>query len=161
MGLECPLPVEMGFESPLLGGCVKSLGLKASSLAVYCNGVISVSGYAITIVEDPDACPASELINLRRQAEALAKQERLFEVKSKNWLSWEDAQKARVSAVKLYVAATERGKKQTLLRECMVLAFMTLQPPDRVGVVRRLRLGEGGSLYKRRRMLSIQLICRL
>ena len=67
-------------------------------------------------------------------------------------MSWEDAQKARVAAVKLYLAATERGKKQTLdlLRECLVLSFMTLQPPDQVGVVRRLRLGEGGSLYKKK-----------
>jgi hypothetical protein len=111
--------------------------------------VISVSGFAITIVDDPDSCPSEQLIFLRRQAEGLAKQERLFEVKSKNWLSWEDAQRARVSAVEKYFATKERGKQQTLLRECMLLAFMTLQPPDRVGVIRRLRLGEGGSIYKK------------
>ena len=33
------------------------------------------------------------------QAESIAKQERLFETKSKNWLSWEDAQKARQRCV--------------------------------------------------------------
>ena len=110
---------------------LKGLGLKASSLAVYSNGIISVSGFAITIVDDPDSCPSEQLINLRRQAEGLAKQERLFEVKSKNWLSWEDANKARVSAVEKYIAAKDKAKKQTLMKECMLLAFMTLQPPDR------------------------------
>ena len=49
------------------------LGLKASTLAVYCNGIISVSGYALTLVHDP-SCPTEELLNLRRQAESIAKQ---------------------------------------------------------------------------------------
>jgi hypothetical protein len=47
-----------------------------------------------------------------------------------------------------YDAADERGKR-ALLRDCLIVAFHVLQPPDRVGVVRRLRLGVGGSLYKR------------
>ena len=51
-----------------------SLGLMASTLAVYCNGVISVSGYAISLVDDPSTCPTAELLNLRRQAESIAKQ---------------------------------------------------------------------------------------
>jgi len=83
------------------------------------------------------------------QAESIAKQERLFETKSKNWLSWEDAQRARVAAVQKYNAATNPELKKSLLRDCLILAFHTLQPPDRVGVVRRLRLGIGGSLYKK------------
>ena len=123
------------------------LGLKASTLAVYLNGVIAVSGFALTLVDAPDACPVEQLVNLRRQAESLAKEQRLFEVKSKHWISWLDAQQTRVTAIEKYHAATDRGKKQTLLRECMLLAFSTLQPPDRVGVVRRLRLGD--SLYKK------------
>ena len=45
---------------------LRSLGLKASTLAVYTNGVISVAGFALTLVENADACPITELINLRR-----------------------------------------------------------------------------------------------
>ena len=125
---------------------LRSLGLKASTLAVYCNGVISVSSFALTLVEEPDSCPVDQLCNLRRQAESLAKGDRLFETVSKNWISWLDAQKARQEAVKLFYAETNKYMKGILLRECMLLAFLTLQPPDRVGVVRRLRLGN--TLYK-------------
>ena len=62
------------------------------------------------------------------QAESIAKQERLFETKSKNWLSWEDAQKARQCCVERYNKATDRAQKQSLLRDCLILAFHTLQP---------------------------------
>eukprot|EP00966_Prymnesium_polylepis_P076219 1766563-Prymnesium_polylepis.1 len=75
------------------------LGLKASTLAVYLNGVIAVSGFALTLVDAPDACPVEQLVNLRRQAESLAKEQRLFEVKSKHWISWLDAQQTRVAAI--------------------------------------------------------------
>ena len=39
-----------------------------------------------------------------------------------------DAQKARQSAVEKYNAATGEQKK-ALLRDCLILAFHTLQPP--------------------------------
>ncbi len=42
--------------------------------------------------------------------------------------SWEDAQKARQRCVEKYNQATERGQKQSLLRDCLILAFHTLQP---------------------------------
>ena len=54
-------------------------GLKASTLAVYTHGVLAVSSYACTLLDDPSACPTSQLLNLRRQAESIAKQERLFQ----------------------------------------------------------------------------------
>ena len=60
--------------------------LKASTCAVYINGLIAVAGFAITLVEDPDSCPMAELLRLRSQAESIAKQERLFAVKSPNWI---------------------------------------------------------------------------
>ena len=72
---------------------LRALGCKASTVAIYVNGVIAVSAYALTLVEEPERCPTHELVALRRQAEAISKQERLFEPKSSNWLSWEDAQR--------------------------------------------------------------------
>jgi hypothetical protein len=60
--------------------------LKASTCAVYINGVIAMAGFAMTLVQDSDACPMSELLRLRSQAESIAKQERLFQEKSPNWL---------------------------------------------------------------------------
>lgn len=78
--------------------------------------------------------------NLRRQCESLAKQERLFAPRPANWLSWEDANRARVAAVEKLNACTNSAERPKLLRDCLVLAFHTLQPPDRVGVVVRALL---------------------
>ena len=158
---------------------LRGLGLKGSTIAVYVNGVLSVSAFACAALvgEEGELCPTHELLTLRKQAEAISKQERLFEAKHPAWLSWEDAQKARQACVAKLNAATERRAKQALLKDALVLAFHTLQPPDRVGgasrppraahaprrspraahaaharrpaVVRRLRLGHpNGSLYK-------------
>jgi len=129
---------------------LRELGLKASTLSVYINGVLSMSHYAVTLVENPEVCPAEELVNLRRQAESISKNERLFETRSKTWISWEAANEGRVKCIEKYNACTDRVQKLALLRDCLVMAFFTLQAPDRVGVVRRLRLGyPGGSLYKK------------
>ena len=78
--------------------------------------------------------------NLRRQAEVLSKQERLFAPRPANWLSWEDANRARVAAVEKLNACTDGAQRPKLIRDCLVLAFHTLQPPDRVGVVVRALL---------------------
>ena len=60
--------------------------LKASTCAVYINGLIAMAGFAMTLVDDPDSCPMAELLRLRSQAESISKQERLFAVKSPNWI---------------------------------------------------------------------------
>ena len=128
------VPTVKLFASPQVGAWaqrylewLRTLGLMASSLAVYTNGIINMTGYALTLVSSPDACPIDELLNLRRQAESIAKQDRLFAPKSKTWLSWEAAQEARVKCFNAYHAA--RGQAKTaLLRDCLVMAFHTLQP---------------------------------
>ena len=56
------------------------------------------------------------------QAESISKQEKLFETKSPNWISWEDANKARQACIQKYNAA-KGDEKKTLLRDCMILAF--------------------------------------
>ena len=89
--------------------------------------VVGRGSTVCTLVASPGACPLEELINLRAQAEAMAKQERLFEPRSKNWLSWEAANEARVAAIGKYNAATHPATKTNLLRDCLVLAFHTLQ----------------------------------
>ena len=110
---------------------LRTLGCKASTVSVYVNGVISVSSFALSLVAEPELCPTHELLALRKQAESISKQERLFEAKHPNWLSWEDAQKARVACVEKYNAATSAEQKKALLRDCLILAFHTLQPVTR------------------------------
>ena len=120
-----------------------------------------MSMYALGLVDDKDSCPIEELLNLRcgmrvpsthaqaaqhmrhrlvlarcrRQAESLAKTERLFQPKSKNWLSFEQAHEGKVKLFNAYDAADARGKKM-LLKDCLIMAFHVLQPPDRVGGTR-------------------------
>ena len=43
-------------------------------LGIFLNGVIAMSNYACTLVDDPSACPTLELLRLRSQAESLANQ---------------------------------------------------------------------------------------
>ena len=41
---------------------LRGLGLKASTLSVYINGVLSMAHYAVTLVENPEICPVEELV---------------------------------------------------------------------------------------------------
>ena len=47
------------------------LGLKSSTIAVYCNAILTVATYALTLVPaaERDACELQQLVNLRAQAE--------------------------------------------------------------------------------------------
>jgi hypothetical protein len=53
-----------------------------------------------------------------------------------HWLDWPKAQEARVKAEGLYRAK----KSPQLLRDWLILSLHTVMPPDRVGVIRKLRL---------------------
>ena len=120
---------------------LKDKGLKASSLANYTNSIISVSSYAMTLEDvEPELTPSEQLINLRRQCEQKTKTEKLFQVRDKNWLDWMDAQKARIKAWAAYEAAPA-SQKLAVLKQAVIISFHTLQCPDRVGVVRRLKFG--------------------
>ena len=64
-----------------------------------------------------------------------------------NWISWEDAQRTRIAALDKYSrlhkpqTQEQRDAKLKLAEDCAILALLTYQPPDRVGVIRRLSLG--------------------
>ena len=73
-----------------------------------------------------------QMINLRRQAESHAAQDNLYKRRDKNWISWKDAQLTRLEAIRAYKAAKGQAKRG-LLRSVLVISFLTIQPPDRVG----------------------------
>ena len=125
---------------------LRGLGLKASSLSNYVNSLIAVSSYCVTLVDEPELVPTDELINLRRQCESISKTERLFAHKDPNFIDFAEAQKARVKAYEAYRNAPQPQKLKAL-RQYMILAFHTLQCPDRVGCVRKMRLQT--NLYKK------------
>jgi len=68
----------------------------------------------------------------------------MYEKRVGGWLEWEDVQKARVAAMnKLNDAAQAAtpAAKRSLLRDAAALSLLSLIPPDRVGCIRKLRLG--------------------
>ena len=119
-------------------------GVKFSSLSNYTNSLITITHYVYNTYKVDEALhalpvtPLEELVRLRGQCESGAKQDRLFARADPNFLAWEDAQRARVKAEGEYRAASG-PKRQQLLRDWLLLSLHTIQPPDRVGVIRKLR----------------------
>ena len=113
--------------------------------ANYTNSLISVTSFVYNTYKVADeihalpTTPLAELVRLRGQCESEAKQERLYRRADPNFLEWEEANAARVKAEREYRAATGQRKSQ-LLRDWLVLSLHTIMPPDRVGIVRKLRL---------------------
>ena len=68
----------------------------------------------------------------------------MYEKRVGGWLEWEDVQKSRVSAMQKLEGMGDGGTpaaKRNLLRDCCALSLLSLIPPDRVGCIRKLRLG--------------------
>ena len=122
--------------------------LRYSSIANYLNGLVSVTTYVYSNLDPPeetlsmDPTPLTMLINLRAQAEKASRQESMFDKRVGGWLEWDDVQKCRIKAVN---AAAEHigdhSTRRTLLREATAISLLSLIPPDRVGLIRKLRLG--------------------
>ncbi len=122
-------------------------GLMWSTLGTYCNSLCNLAGYwwssDATIEEAAlamDVQPPDGLLRLRAQCESQSKQQQLYATKPDNWLEWDEAQKARVRCAEAWARAQSLpyDDKVALLKEYLVLLFHTVQPPDRVGIVRQL-----------------------
>ena len=67
--------------------------------------------------------------------------EELAAEKPTSWLDWDTIQRVRVAAEEALAAAKFNADKLKLTRDVTVLRLLADQPPDRVGVVRLLKLG--------------------
>ena len=66
----------------------------------------------------------------------------MFEKRVGGFCEWEEVQKARVAAmVKLASATTGTAAEKFALRDACAISLLSLIPPDRVGIIRKLRLG--------------------
>ena len=85
----------------------------------------------------------AQLINLRGQAEKASKQQNMFDKRVGGWIEWEDVQKARVAAIEKVsrVASSTPAAMRNALRDAAALSLLSLIPPDRVGCIRKLRIG--------------------
>ena len=130
-GMKPALSVFAGSD---LGSLVESYltacrakSVRWSSIANYVNSLLSVCRYAHSLIPEPPLDTEEELINLRSQAESQAKVERLFAPRDKNWIDWEDAQKARVNAEAAYRAAKGDAKAK-VLKEWTLISLFTCMP---------------------------------
>ena len=117
--------------------------VKFSSLSNYTNSLIAVTNHVYATYQIDEAIhgmqrtPLDDLIRLRGQCESEAKQQRLFQRRDPNWIEWSQAQQARAKAERAY----REKKTAQLQRDWLIIALHTVMPPDRVGVIRKLRLG--------------------
>ena len=94
--------------------------------------------------------PVAQLCALHNQCRQQAAQEDQFDVggdKPTAWLDWEAVQGVRVAAEDSLCSATTKAERLKLTRDVAVLRMLADQPPDRVGVLRTLKLG--GSLKRK------------
>ena len=67
----------------------------------------------------------------------------MYDQRVGGWLTWEDVQKTRVTALEK-LGEAEWGtyeEKRFALRDAAAISLLSLIPPDRVGCIRKLRLG--------------------
>ena len=134
------------------------------------SGLVSMMYYVYSeLVVEPEVLelspsPIEQVVNLRDQAVGAIKQQNLFEPKiiQGGWITWDQVQQTRINALahldSLPSTATSNQRRVALMQATMI-CFLSMLPPDRVGVVRKLRLNhtlvrreEGGwriSLTKR------------
>jgi hypothetical protein len=124
--------------------------LRFSSIANYLNGLAGILTWVYSElpvdaeVLQMDPSPLTQVLNLRGQAEKASKTQNMFEKRvGGSWLTWSQVQEARVSAMNAASSydGADAQKKQSLLRDACAISLLSLLPPDRVGLIRKLRLG--------------------
>ena len=120
--------------------------LRFSSIANYLNGLASVVAYFYANFELPDATaaldpsPLTQILNLRGQAEKQSVTQNMYDKRVGGWLTWPEVQGCRSRAM-LRLSMANQANKRTFAREAAVISLLSLIPPDRVGIIRKLRFG--------------------
>ena len=110
------------------------------SLTSYCYANLEPTDEVFN--SDPN--PLAQLINLRGQAEKASETQQMYDQRVGGWLEWEDVQKARVKCLNALAESGTGGtpaQRRSLLRDAAAISLLSLLPPDRVGIIRKLRLG--------------------
>ena len=91
----------------------------------------------------PTVQSVAQLTALHLQCRQQARQQDKFDLaeKPEAWLEWDAIQHVRVAAEAALANAKSNANKLKLTRDVTVLRLIADQPPDRVGVVRTLKLG--------------------
>ena len=123
--------------------------LRCSSISNYLNSLAMVTQYVYDsggfvideAVTNAERTPLTMILNLRDQAEKESKTEQLYTKRVGGFITWQEAQEARVRAVEALAQCRVGSQRLELLKGATALSLLTLIPPDRVGVIRKLRVG--------------------
>ena len=127
---------------------LEARSLRFSSIANYLNGLVALTSYVYHTFDPPDATlaldptPLTQLINLRDQAEKASTTQQMYDKRTGGgWLTWGEVQQVRVKATAALDAAVQGSApaRRQLLKDAAALSMLSLLPPDRVGVIRKLR----------------------
>ena len=130
---------------------VDTQGVRFTTVCNYLSSLVSMTNFVYRELNVDDAVlnqdpnPIEQLVNLRDQAHAKVKEQNMYtpaNVKGGH-LTWPQAQETRVAAMtalNTLPAEATTAERRTALRNAALISLMTLIPPDRVGVIRRLRL---------------------
>jgi hypothetical protein len=130
---------------------LRACGRLYSTCAGYIKSFVAVARfvYAARAARAPpgtavSAAPVDAMCRAHRQIMQQARLEQKFSPKPKAWLDWAAVLTARARAVRAYeLRKEEEGGPgaRTRLFDAALLTWLTVVPPDRVGVARKLQLG--------------------
>ena len=123
---------------------VEKHGRKYCYVANMAASLVAVASFvSVRRGGSPDSNVVAELSALHLQCCQQARKQKKFDLSEKPaaWLDWDEVQRVRVAAEEALSAATTDSQKLKLTCDVTVLRLLADQPPDRVGVVRTLKLG--------------------
>eukprot|EP00741_Cyanophora_paradoxa_P004855 tig00000836_g4710.t1 len=121
--------------------------LAAGTLAGYTQSVMQAYAFVHSRTAgaeagaDREGPHARPLRNLKTQLEKEKKQQRGWKKRGPNWVSFEAVLSARREALEAFEAAPLERDRALALREAVLIGFLSITPA-RVGVVRRLQIGQ-------------------
>ena len=143
---------DMGTLAESFAGWLESSRrVRFTTIANTLSGLVSLMNYVYNelVVEQEvlelSPNPIEQIVNLRDQATGAIKQQNLFEPNNiqGGYITWDQVQQTRVNALThldaLPPTATANQRRVALMQATMI-SFLSMLPPDRVGVVRKLRL---------------------
>ena len=106
---------------------------KYATCANYVSALVNVASFIYETEEvEAHESPTSleQILNLRVQCEKEAKQDHLWKTKDPHFIDFEKAQQARARAIEECQAYSggDHKKKFQLVKDCLVLSFLTCQP---------------------------------
>ena len=122
---------------------VQQHGRKWSHAANAAASLLAATRYVQARGGAPDNGVGAQLEALHRQCLQQARQQGKFDIveRADEYLDWDQVQRVRVAAEQALAAAATDAQTLKLTKDVTVLRLLADQPPDRVGVVRTLKLG--------------------